>query len=316
LESNRYYNLLIQSEKDGYLFINGSLRRKLVGGVWQVLNMDSMFRQSRQPQIFVTLYGEPGIGGKQMLIGNPKPVGRPAIVTLPDDNLSVRPVLRSLAADFPGLGLLFLLANAALLIAANRRAFGRFFDVNDLFTLRVRDEAFLINKPFSSLSLLFVLHLSFLVAYLLLLAQSQNIDLFGLRALLPAELDLPKIILAFLGLSAGIFGLLMGKFFLLFAFGQLYRADDVPNVHFFKILQASLLFFTTLVLLSAVLTNVGGLAWVGTSALVLLGLFYAARLVLLYLTIRSLSRLKNLYLISYLCLVELIPLIVGLRFAH
>ena len=43
--------------------------------------------------------------------------------------------------------------------------------------------------------------------------------------------------------------------------------------------------------------------------------FFISRLVLLYFTINKLSSLKNLYLISYLCIVEFIPLIVGIRFA-
>ncbi len=316
LESNRGYRLLIQSDKDGYLFFDAALRGKLPAGVWQSLSIDSLFRQYRKPQLFVTLYGGSGAIGKRLIIGHAKPPGRPAVV-LTEDDLSVRPVPRSAYSDFLGLGLLFLLASGALLIAANRRAFRRFFDIRDLLTLRVRDEAFLISKPFSGISLLFVLHLSFLLAYLLLYAQSQGIDLFRVKALLPLEPDLLALLLGFVGLSIIMFLLLIGKYFVLFAFGQLYRADNVPNIHFFKGIQSSLLFFTTLVLLSAIITsNVGDTSWVWTSVAVPVSLFYLARLALLYLTITGLSPLKNLYLISYLCLVELIPLIVGLRFAR
>ncbi len=317
LESNRSYTLLIQSDRDGYLFFDAALRRKLPAGVWQVLSIDSLFRHYRQPQLFVTLYGAAGTAGKHLLIGHKKSVGQPVAQLLPEDNLSVRPVPRSAYTDFLGLGLLFLLANGALLIAANQRAFKRFFDWRDMITLRVRDEAFLINKPFSGISLLFVLHLSFLLAYLLLFAQSQGLDLYGVRTVLPVDPDLTALLLGFVGLSLTIFLLYIGKYFALFAMGQLYRADNVANIHFFKLIQSSLLFFTGLVLLSAILAgNLSSTDWLSVSILIPIGLFYVARLGLLYLTIAGLGSLKNLYLISYLCLVELIPLIIGLRFAH
>jgi len=44
-------------------------------------------------------------------------------------------------------------------------------------------------------------------------------------------------------------------------------------------------------------------------------LFYLARLLLLYFSINKLSDAKNLYLFSYLCIVELVPFIIGVKFA-
>jgi hypothetical protein len=77
-----------------------------------------------------------------------------------------------------------------------------------------------------------------------------------------------------------------------------------------------MLFFTAMVLLMAVITyNTPTVAWSQNLLLAPLIAFYTARLVLLYLVIRSIEPIKNLYLFSYLCIVELIPLIIGLRFA-
>ncbi|MFC0184764.1 hypothetical protein ACFFJX_20520 [Pseudarcicella hirudinis] len=44
-------------------------------------------------------------------------------------------------------------------------------------------------------------------------------------------------------------------------------------------------------------------------------IFFILRLLLIYFTINKLTSLKNLYLFSYLCIVELIPVIIGIRFA-
>jgi hypothetical protein len=69
------------------------------------------------------------------------------------------------------------------------------------------------------------------------------------------------------------------------------------------------------VLLAIIAYNASALAWSQGALLVPLIAFYTARLALLYLVIRSTEPIKNLYLFSYLCIVELIPLIIGLRFA-
>ena len=109
---------------------------------------------------------------------------------------------------------------------------------------------------------------------------------------------------------------LIGKYVLLEIIGGLYKLQDIIQVHYFKVIQSSLLFFTVLALLLAVIAyNSPATAWSPNLLLLPLLGFYVARLMLLYLVIRSLEPIKNLYLFSYLCIVELIPLIIGLRFA-
>ncbi len=68
LESNRHYKLLLTTKDDGYLFINAALRRNLRAGTWLILDIDSLFRAYRRPEIFLTVYGSPGVAGKQLYI--------------------------------------------------------------------------------------------------------------------------------------------------------------------------------------------------------------------------------------------------------
>jgi hypothetical protein len=315
LESNRNYKLLVRTERNGYLFLEAALKRKLLARQWQVLSIDSLYRIYRKPQLFITLYGAAGAGDKSLLIGHPRSTRQTAMI-LTGDNLSVRPRPVSPYADFFGLGLLFLLTFSAFLLVTNRRAFVRFYDPRDLFTLRVRDDSFLVNKPLEPVSVLFVLNLSFLLAFLLLFVESRNIDLFAARALLPAGASLLTFVGAFVLISVLIFGLLLGKYALLSVLGGLYKLANLSNVHYFKVIQSSLLFFTVVLLIVAVIaTNSTSTDWLENQLLLPFVAFYMARLALLYATLTAGAPVKNLYLFSYLCLVELIPLIVGVRFA-
>lgn len=315
LESNRHYQLLILTRQDGYLFINAALKRKLRAGTWQVLSIDSLFRVYRQPELFLTLYGASGLEDRQLFIGYPKSTTQKTVV-LRDDNLSLRPRQISVYDSFLGIGLLFLLATHAFLFSAHQRAFLRFYSLRDLLSMRAQEDSFLINRPLSSTNILFTINLSFVLAYLILFVQSRSVAVFASRLMLLGEQKFGALVGEFFLLSGVAFLSLMGKYLLLEVLGGLYKLQEISNVHFFKILQSSLLFFTVMTLLLAVIAyNASGLTWSQSALLVPLIAFYTARLALLYLVIRSIEPIKNLYLFSYLCIVELIPLIIGLRFA-
>lgn len=315
LESNRHYKLLISTQQPGYLFINAALKNELTAASWQVLDIDSLYRVYRRPQLFLTLYGARGAADKSVFIGYPKSlVQRPVLLT--DDALSVRPKPSSAYDNFFSLGLLFLLASHAFLFTFYRREFLAFYNPRDLFALRVRDDSFLSSKSFSSTTLIFTLNLSFLTAYLLLFVQSRNIDLFASRTLLLSGQQLPAVIVNFFLLSSYVFTLLMGKYLALIILGGLYKLDSVVNVHFVKVLQADLLFYSLVTLAGTMAAyNLGRMDWLSGYLLIPFVLFYLVRTGLLYLVISGLVPVKNLYLFSYLCLVELIPLLIGVRFA-
>ena len=321
LESNRHYTLLISTKQDGYLFINAALKMRLRANQWQVLSIDSLYRVyhrtkpgATKGELFLTLYGAPGLADKQLLIGYPRSATQKAVV-LRDDNLSVRPRPLSVYANFLGLGLLFLLATHAFLFTYYHRAFQRFYSVRDLLSVRSEEESFLINRPLSSTNILFTLNLGFVIGYLIMFVQSQNLDVFASHTLLSADQRLGMLLGEFLLLSGIAFVVLLGKYAILEIFGGLYKLQDVINVHFFKVLQSSMLFFTAFtIILAIVVFNMDTSVWLESALLIPLVIFYTARLVLFYVTIRSMEPIKNLYLFSYLCIVELIPLIIGLRF--
>ena len=314
VESNRRYKLLLHSEADGFLFIEAALRRKCPAGQWLVLDLDSLFQVYKKPQLFITLYGDAGPGNWQAYIGHPRSAANQTI-RLNDDLLSVRPRAFSGFISFFSAGLLFLLALHAFLISFFRRSFQTFYNPLNLLTTDPADESFIINRPLGRVSLAFALALSFSMGFLFMCVQHAEINLFGAATLLPREPGFGVIVLSYGAVSGLFFLFLLGKYAFIAAVGSLYKFDSIVNLHYFRVLQSSLLFSTLLVVTTAAI-NPHSAINVPVSYVVLpfIG-FYLVRFAWLYVTLADRLPVKNLYLFSYLCIVELIPLVVGVRFA-
>ena len=314
VESNRRYKLLLQSKADGFLFIEAALRRKCPAGQWLVLDLDSLFQVYKKPQLFITFYGAAGAGNWQAYIGHPRSAAGQTI-RLNDDLLSVRPRSFSGFISFFSAGLLFLLAVHAFLVSFFRRAFQLFYNPLNLISTDPSDDSFLINRPLGRVSLAFALALSFSMAFLFMYIQHASINLFSAATLLPREPGFGTIVLSYVVISGLILLSLLGKYAFIAAVGSLYKFDEIVNLHYFRVLQSSLLFITALVLVVAAMNPASVVALSASYVLVPFVGFYLARLAWLYLTLADRLPVKNLYLFSYLCIVELIPLVVGIRFA-
>lgn len=314
VESNRHYKLLLQSKADGFLFIESALRRKCPAGQWLVLDLDSLFQVYKKPQLFITLYSTASASNWQAYISHPRAAAGQTI-RLNDDLLSVRPRGSSGFISFFSMGLLFLLAVHAFLISFFRRAFQTFYNPLNLINADPADESFLLNRPMGRVSLAFAMALSFGMAFLFMYSQHVDIDLFGMGTLLPHEPGFGIIMLSYGVISGLIFLSLLGKYAFIAAVGSLYKFDAIVNLHYFRVLQSSLLFIMLLIMVVAAV-NPNSVVKVPTSYVLLpfIG-FYLLRLAWLYVTLIGRLPVKNLYLFSYLCIVELIPLVVGIRFA-
>ncbi|MEZ4905404.1 MAG: DUF4271 domain-containing protein [Spirosomataceae bacterium] len=317
LESNRHYDLLIYVEKENYLFLNGSLQENLQAGVWRVLPLDSLFQIYRRPELMLTLYGTSGQTGKIVLIGHKKAAIEKQIVIEEESFLNLKPREDIEMSNFFILGMLLLIASAAFLYRGYPRTFDRFYSVIDLFQINIRDESFLINKPFSRTNLLFVGLLSLEFGYIYLFIQDKQYNLFSSKELLLTGQSLSDAWLNYFKIAFFSFFLLISKYFSLYILSVLYRLQGAANVHYFKIIQSSLLFYSGMIVLTS-FASFYIFDWSSLihTMLIIPGIiFYVARVVLIFFTISNTTTVKSLYLISYLCIVELIPLIIGVRYA-
>lgn len=328
LETARHYRLLCFSEGEGYLFFDASLQRQIRAGTWVVLNVDSLYRRYRKPELLLTFYSrQVGTGAttpseatpadKKVLLGYQRVANQRPVATAGDLLLAKPRPTADAFGNFFVLGGLLLLLSFAFLFLAYHKAFTRIFSLRDLLTINPRDPTLSINTSLDASNLFFVFHLSLSLAFLYMLVANENIDLFASQLLLREGQTLGNLFLNFLEVALLMFALFMGKYLVLNVLGGLYRFERLVDYHFFKIVQASSLFFSGLLLVGMV-TEVSFPRFsqqTNQYVFVPVVLFYLLRLGLLYFSINKLASVKNLYLFSYLCIVELIPIIVGIRFA-
>lgn len=318
VEKNRHYYLLYKSDQENFLFINGALQKKLPANEWVVMRFDSLFKAYHQHRVLLTLYGnQPGIEKKNLYIGHKVATGQKPIV-VSESFLQARPREDSPFDDFYALGALLLLAMYVFLYQAFNKGFARYFSIRDLLTIPTREGVgALTRSPFELSNLSFILLLSFLLSYLYQLVRYRGVDLFGTQGFFQEEESLGMLFLSFFIVAVVFLAGFILKYVILNTLGQIYRFDRLVNIHYFKAIQASALFYTVLGLVMIMMMTTFPVATFRWDAILFIPvtLFYLARLLLLYFSINKLSDAKNLYLFSYLCIVELVPFIIGVKFA-
>lgn len=317
IQSNRGYNILVYSKKeDNFLFINGSLRQKIPVDKWIVLNVDSLYRVYEQPIIYITLYGSNDINDKSLLLGYKRALNQKPIV-LAESGITAKPRTPTPYKNYIVLVSMFILVMFSYLSNSYVRAFQRYYNFKDVFNTLVREQSLLINKPLNRMNIMFIILLALIIGLFYMLLQSKGIYVFGGRTILQEGDTLGVLLSNYFRMSLAVFVILVAKYFFIGLTGQLFNLEKVVDLHYFKIIQSSILFYTALTLVLLVLFlgyfshDFNWQLYLFTPVVV----FYLIRFFILYFTIIRSIPIQSLYLISYLCIVELLPVILGIRFA-
>ncbi len=317
IQSNRGYNILVYAQKaDNFLFINGSLRQKIPVGKWIVLSVDSLYRAYEQPIIYITLYGSNDIDDKKLMLGYKRSLNQKPIV-LAESGITAKPRTPTPYRNYIVLVSMFILVFFSYLSNSYIRAFQRYFNLKDLFNTFVREQSSLINKPLNRMNVMFLILLSLIISLFYMLLQSKGIHVFGGRTILQEGDTLGVLLSNYFRISLAVFVIMVMKYFFIGLVGQLFNLEKIVDLHYFKIVQASSLFYSALVLVLSILfmqylpNDFNWQVYLFTPIVA----FYFIRIFILYFTIiRSIPK-QSLYLISYLCIVEILPVILGIRFA-
>ena len=317
IQSNRGYNILVYAQKaDNFLFINGSLRQKIPVGKWMVLSVDSLYRAYEQPIIYITLYGSNDIDDKKLMLGYKRSLNQRPIV-LAESGITAKPRTPTPYRNYIVLVSMFILVFFSYLSNSYIRAFQRYFNLKDLFNTFTREQSSLINKPLNRMNVMFIILLSLIISLFYMLLQSKGIHVFGGRTILQEGDTLGVLLSNYFRISLAVFVIMVMKYFFIGLVGQLFNLEKIVDLHYFKIVQASILFYSALVLVLSILfmqylpNDFNWQVYLFTPIVA----FYFIRIFILYFTIiRSIPK-QSLYLISYLCIVEILPVILGIRFA-
>jgi hypothetical protein len=317
LLKNRGYFLLIRTEAEGYLFLNGSLQLKLLPQRWLTVNIDSLHKVFTKDELLVTIYGSAGTTGKRILLCNQKKKDVSGIIEQGTSTLiNIRPIPFSSFGNFAVLALLMLLVLNAWIFNTNPLAFVRLINPLELFNNNPRDQLSKINKPYSNTIILFVIIDAMLMGFLLVFFNHNELNLFSVATILSEQTDTLQFLADFLLLSFIFFLLIYGKFVLMTVIGNMLNLDKLVDTLFLKIIQSTYFFYSLLFLLAFLpgFTQPNLLTSVRPYILLPFIFFYISRFVALYVVTKPATSFINLYLFSYLCVIEIIPLIIGIKF--
>lgn len=318
LVKNRGYSLLVHSESESYLFLEGALQNRIAAGKWQELNLDSLHRLYRKDELLLTLYGSPGISDKTVIICNKKKrTDSDSISPSRSGFINIKPVSFTPFGTFAGIALIIILMMNAWIFNLNPLSFIRLINPIEFFNNDPRDQLSKINKPFSNTVIFFVVISSMMMGFTVIYLSANRINLFSVSTILSEKANTLQILGDFCILSLIFFLLIYAKYIFMVLAGNMLNLDKQVDIIFIKIVQSSYLFYALVFLIIFGLYS-NHINWLEASRPYILLpflFFYVARFVALYVVAKPVGSLINLYLFSYLCVIEIIPLIVSMKFA-
>lgn len=322
LDTRRYrrYELLLSSARENYLFVEGALQTKLAPDEWLVLDVDSLRQVYRKDQILLTLYGSSGIENKTAMIGHARHQPN-ALNEVPfaarTPIINIKPLAASPFRDFSVLVMLVLLVLTLFTYTVTPTLYRRFVSPADFVDLGERNDFYQFNRPYSPLVVQTALAVSIAMAYILLFLSHFGVEPFYYSSLLSESESLARLLFDLAKFTILFMVLFFMKYLLMSMVGGVLNLGRAISTHYIKALQISYLFYGLCMLLFfGVFMQMP--VWFETAkSYIVYGFvaYYAVRFVILYVFNNYSGRFTNLYLFAYLCVTEIIPLIIGVKFA-
>jgi hypothetical protein len=311
LSSWHGYYLGILSRSNSSLFIENRLEKLLVAQQVVYLSIDSLEKTARKPSLFFTFHFDKEVGLPQVWISY-KPYKR----NLAGKNkLEERPMIRRPSAAFKNFAVfvaLGLLLSYTFLRNVHPKTFVQYFSP----TLWGNpNEKKLTVRNMTWIQLLFLLNHSLLLAFgLMLFAQVLPSIPSGLLDYFPKGNG--QLYLQLLGLTLLIFVLILAKYALVFLSASLWGAEKVASVHFYQHISLSQVFYLILIsglfFLEISAPNKGE-TWVVPLFYLISG-FQFIRSVFIAYQLNKMHSFHYIYLFSYLCVTEAVPVLWGIRY--
>ena len=315
-EKFKPYHLIIKLKKYEYFFINQQLHQVISKDGWQAYKIDSLQKLYNDKKIFLTFYNKnASVGLTRSFIG----VFSSKII----DKKATKNVENSLQEYFrqkinnPRTSIIILLGTLifafyTLLWNIYPRHFYNFLNIKKLFSLARREDENALNKPLSAGNVLFVLGCVLLAAYFGLMfqeVQTYKLPFFVREGSIFA--DIYNYLIFVLAFAV----LIMGKLFLIVFLEKLLGLDKISNAHFYEHVRFSQILYVLLCGLGLyyfVVNPYQMLIFKTLSSIILL-FGFISRSIFLWIHVNKISGMRNIYLISYLCASEIIPVLIYIK---
>jgi len=315
---NRHYTLLLRSQHETFLFIAGALQKNIAPGTELSLSCDSLYRIYQEEELLLTFFGGVGIEGLSALMVFPKNADTTLDTTpLTKSQIRIKPKPAPVFRDFSVIVLLLILGLTATGFQTAPAIMRRISNPIEFFNRDFRSELYHHHRPYSPVIIMGVLILSMLLAFLLMYLEKQDIPVLPNGLIMGDHMTFTGLLTDYLGLTVLCFFSCYLKYFFILVTSRILNFSNVADFHFIKTLQSSLLFYSVLVLAFLLLLQQLPTFTETLQEYLYLPVlaFYFIRFLFLYLLINRSKRFINLYLFSYLCVIEIIPVIIGIKFA-
>ncbi len=303
------YYLYIHTPAGTSLFINQKIIDYSENKKEWLMNIDSLRSIYHSQGLFFTLY-IPNVSDDVNLITaivRPASENNVGISGLSDFSFLSRRA-QTIITDFFVFGLVMLLIMYAIIVNLFFKKLSSFYDLSRTLSLNIREEVTFKGKIFDGANTPILIAYSFLLSYIgIILIHFLEIYQLPLRQF--GMMALSWMVLAFL-----IFLFFILKYWLLLLVGGLFKLPIV-NRHYLEYLRISKIFFTLIFIFILVAYFAGGvdIGIIGKWIRDLIIIFLILRVLLLYFKFIRSSSFTNLYLFSYLCSTEILPMVVGLK---
>lgn len=309
------YLLLKSQNNDDYLFFGSKMKQVLPKDEWVKFSIKELTKINESTTFILSIYGEKNPENHAIFFGFPFPKASEILKTKANNYLNFSP--RSYSSIQSSLVIFFLFGLVMMSFLANSytKAYKKFYNINDLTSFKIKVTSFLVNKPLDRPNMMIVILLSMFSSFVFILCQSRGFDILSNNFIFQNGSSFGTLISNFFKLSIIVFVLYITKYFFLKTIASLFNIEKIVAIHYFKLIQTSLLFFTIflsflLISYNTYSENISNFKNLFTTILLI---FYSIRLLIIYFTINQTGNVKTLYLICYLCIVEILPLILGLR---
>jgi hypothetical protein len=318
LLKNKRYALLVAAETDSYLFIEGALQTRLEQNQWRELAIDSLLKVYKKEELLVTIYGSPGINDKVALLCNRKNTRDATSLTGTRPSfINIKPISFSPFGNFAVIALIIILILNAWIFNLNPLSFLRMINPIEFFNSDPRDQLSKTNKPYSNTIIFFAVITAMWMSFVLMFFFNNKLNIFSVDSIMSEKSNTLMIFADFLLVAVIFFVLTYSKYIFMLLAGNMLNLDKQVDALFIKIIQSSYMFYGLLFLLLFAM-SFNHMPWIAdlkTYILLPFLFFYVARAIALYVVTKPPGTLINLYLFSYLCVIEIIPLIVSMKFA-
>jgi hypothetical protein len=310
--------LLIKTpESPTSIFIDNALKAVTKKSDWLVYDIQKLKKEYRSGKAVFSFLTVEDPSEFIVFVGFPNQ-GKTEVTEKGQAKEVVRLLPRGFSRNNSGIAIAFIIGLIITSFVSNNyfRVYAKYYSIQEVFSTKVKEDLFMIGKPLDRPSLLFVILNSIVIGFVILLLQTKDYRLLENSLVYQSGNGPGLFVVNFFRVSLVVFISYIIKFFYISIIGKLFNIGNATDSHYFKAIQSTLFFYSLVFLVLLGMHNFYIPLPQTIDSYILIGLtiFYTVRSVLIYFTINRDTNIKFLYLFSYLCISEVLPLIVGARF--